>query len=75
MWERFTVEEINLMCIFGTTGKDRLIAEIINAAEAFDDEMVDIAESLIKKLHNMSDADFDALELYPEYEEHDESEV
>jgi len=75
MFERFTVEEINLMCIFDTSGKDRLIAEIITAAEDFEDEMVEIAESLIKKLHKMSGADFAALELYPEYEEYKESEV
>jgi len=75
MPERFTVEEINLMCIFDTSGKDRLIAGIINAAEGFEDEMVEIAEPLIKKLHKMSDEDFAALELYPAYEEYDESEV
>ena len=69
MPELFTVEEINLMCIFDMSGRDRLIGSIISAAADFDDEMIEIAEPLIEKLYKMSDAEFSALELYPEYNE------
>lgn len=69
MPELFTVEEINLMCIFDTSGRDTLIAALTGAMGGFEDEMLDLAAAVIYRLSKMSDADFDALELYPEYED------
>jgi len=73
MVELFTVEEVNLMCVFDTSGKDALIAELTAAMPDFDEpELIEIAENVIAKLGKMSDAEFSALELYPEYGDYDE---
>ena len=76
MFERFTVEETNLMCIFDTSRRDTLIAELTAAVPEFDEpELGEIAENVIVKLEKMSDAEFSALELYPEFEDYNEQEV
>jgi len=73
MFEQFTVEEINMICIFDRSSKDALITELTEAMPEFDEPGLDeIAESVLAKLAKMSDADFAALELYPEYEDYDE---
>jgi len=77
MFDLFTVEEINMMCIFDTSDKIALIAELTAALPEFVEPGLDeIARSVINKLGKMTGAEFDALELYPEYDEYDdESEV
>jgi hypothetical protein len=74
MNELFTVEEINLMCIFDTSTCGRLISELTTAMVDFntgdpqsDAELNEIAANALAKLSGMSDADFAALELCPEY--------
>jgi len=66
MTEQFTVEEVNLMCIFNTKNKGYLINEIMNAYQYFNDEMLEIAERTVRKLNNMSDIEFNSMEFYPE---------
>jgi hypothetical protein len=75
MIDQFTVEEINLMGVFDAA-KDRaeLIAEIAAARDFDDPDMIEIGVSVLAKLFRMSDAEFDALELYPEYGDFDEDE-
>jgi hypothetical protein len=76
MPELFTVEEVNLMCIFDMSSRGTLIVELIDATADFEDaEMLDIAVAVLDKLSKMSDEDFDALELNPIYEDCDEQEV
>ena len=68
MIEQFTVEEINLLCIYNTTNRNELISELIEAITDFeDDEMFEIAQNALNKVSEMSDEDFAALEFYPEY--------
>jgi hypothetical protein len=75
MIEKFTVEEINLMGAFdAATDRAELIAEIMTAARDFDyPDLTEIAENVLAKFFKMSDAEFDALELYPEYGNYDEN--
>jgi hypothetical protein len=71
MFEQFTVEEINLMCIFDTSSRDALIASLAAAIPGFDEpELVEIAEGAINRLSLMSSAGFAALELFPEYNDY-----
>jgi hypothetical protein len=69
MNELFTVEEINLMCIYDTSSREKLMAELVGAIKVLDDDILDMAVSVIYRLDEMSDADFAALELHPEYDE------
>ena len=76
MYEQFTIEEINLMCIFDTSSRNRLISELTSAITGFyDQELAEITANVLKKLNKMSDLEFAALELYPEYGDYDEQEV
>lgn len=73
MSEIFTVEEVNLICIFNIGNRETLIAELISATADFEDvEMLEIAVAVLDKLSQMSDEDFAALELYPVYEDSDD---
>ena len=75
MTELFTVEEINLMCIFNTNSRNELIFELIDAITDFeDDELFEIAQNALNKVSKMSDADFAALNFCPIYDD-DETEV
>jgi len=75
MDELFTVEEVNLMCIFDTGSRDTLITELTAALPDFDEpELAGIAVSALAKLDGMDDAVYAALELYPEYEDYEETE-
>jgi hypothetical protein len=81
MTPQFTIEEINLMCVYRLTSRYALIQDLTEAVQnGFDTgdtednaEMLGIAVSALGKVTKMSDADFDALELYPIYD--DETEV
>jgi hypothetical protein len=84
--EQFTVEEVNLMCIYDTSSRVRrayarpaITAGLTEAIYGFEDnELIEIAQSALSKLSKISDADFAALGFYPEYDyyyEFDESEV
>jgi D-arabinose 5-phosphate isomerase GutQ len=73
MFELFTIEEVNLMCIFNTSGRSVLITDLTAAVRNFDEpELIEITETTINKLYKMSDTDFTALEFYPEYEDYNE---
>jgi hypothetical protein len=73
MEELFTVEEINLMCIFNTNSRNELIFELIDAITDFeDDELFEIAQNALNKVSKMSDADFAALDFYPVYDDDDD---
>jgi len=74
----FTVEEINLMCIFDTSGRVALMNDLHAALPDFyEREMKEIAESALGKLEFITDAEFPVIELTPDYdfEDDDESEV
>ncbi|MDR3310950.1 MAG: transposon-transfer assisting family protein [Oscillospiraceae bacterium] len=76
MNELFTVEEANLMCIFNTSGRERLMTELTAAIGGFDEsELIEIAKTALAKLSEMSNEDFAALDLYPEYGDGEETEV
>ena len=73
MLELFTVEEINLMCIFDISSRASLISEIVMALPDFDEpEFIEIAENALAKLNTLSDDDFAALDFYPEYDDYEE---
>lgn len=62
--DKFTVEEINLMCVF--EGQDRMgmIADIKNVIlHIQDSDMVELAGQVLKKLEAMSDEEFAEIAL------------
>jgi hypothetical protein len=75
MNEQFTVEEVNLMCVYDTNSRWGLIDALTDAMTSYgDEELFELAVRVADKLSTMSDADFAELNLCPEYSD-DETEV
>ena len=65
----FTFDEINLMCIYNTGTRKGLmdaLKEMREYLEPDETELRTITDSALEKLSAMTDADYAALELYPE---------
>ena len=57
--DKFTVEEINLMCVFEGQDKTDMVADIKNAIPHIQDsDMVELSKQVIEKLEAMSDEEF-----------------
>ncbi len=70
---KFTVEETNLMCIYGTDSRQGLIAELEEMQLHLQEdevELVDLTRSTLAKLHDMSDEEFEEVksELVADFE-------
>ena len=68
----FTFEEMNLMCIYNTGSRTGLIdslSEMRGEISPEETELLVLTDSTLAKLRAMTDADFDALELYPDFDE------
>jgi len=64
----FTVEEINLMCIYDTGSRERLVKGIIAGMGDVDDpELSQLMENTADKLAKLSDREFAELSFSPEY--------
>lgn len=73
--DRFSIEELNLMCIYDTGTRFGLIAglEKISPELAPDDaELSELIQSALKKLTAMSDQEYGELILVPDYKEEDD---
>ena len=72
--ERFTIEEINLMCIYDTGTRSGLIAaltDMLGYLQADEAKLRTLAESVISRLNAMTDAEYAQLmpSLIPGYDE------
>ena len=57
--DKFTVEEVNLMCVFEGQDRRGMIADIKNVIpHIHDSEMVELAGQVLGKLETMSDEEF-----------------
>ena len=60
----FTHDEINLICIYNTGSRERLIAELTEMQSHLipdETELIELTASALGKLGKMSDADFDSI--------------
>ena len=61
---KFTVEEINLMCVFEGQDRKSMIADIKNVIPYIQDsDMVELARQVLGKLEAMSDEEFAGVAL------------
>ena len=71
---QYSLEEINLMCIYDCTSRSGLIDELEAAMEYVDDpEMLRLMEQTIDKLNRTTDTQFVELPLVPAWEDADEA--
>ena len=65
MYDKFSVEEINLMCIFDTSDRTALLTDLWERIdEVYNPDMREIFESAIDKLERISDDDFAGIGFY-----------
>ncbi|MDL2301018.1 transposon-transfer assisting family protein [Lachnospiraceae bacterium OttesenSCG-928-D06] len=56
---KFTVEEVNLICVFNVAGRTELIGDIKQVLQHLQgDEMGELAEQVLRKLEGMADEEF-----------------
>jgi hypothetical protein len=64
----FTMEEINLICIYDTSDRAACAAEIRDNLTYVDEpEIRTLMEAVIAKLDGITDADFSGIGLFPTY--------
>ena len=66
----FTNDEINLMCIYDTGTREGLIAELTQMRGylgAEETELLALTNSALEKLRNMSNEEYAALDLFPDF--------
>lgn len=65
MNEIFTAEEINLMCIYNTSDRTALLADLkLGLADVYDPDMREIFHTAIAKLETLTDTDFSDIGFY-----------
>ena len=66
----YSMEEINLMCIYDCTSRCALIDNLEEATEdVYDPEMLKLIDQTIEKLQHTSDAEFAVLPLAPAWDD------
>ena len=73
--DRFSIEELNLMCIYNTGSRTGLISELQKLGPELaeeDAELMDLVQNVLQKLTAMSDQEYSELILVPDYKEEDE---
>ena len=64
MEHNFTVEEVNLICVFAGESRGKVIEDIERTLPYLDDpDMEELSNRIIGKLQNMTDEKFERLEL------------
>lgn len=72
MMNNFTQDEINLMCIYNTGTKDGLMDALTAMREYLEPEETELrglTDSALDMLERISDEEYAALELYPDFDE------
>ena len=73
--DRFSIEELNLMCIYDIGIRSGLIAGLEKIALELapeEEELSELIQSALKKLTAMSDQEYGELILVPDYKEEDD---
>ena len=66
----FTNDEMNLMCIYNTGSRESLMRELREMRGyigADQPELLNMMDSALQKLENISDEEFTKLELFPDF--------
>ena len=70
----FTNDEMNLMCIFDTGNRQRLLKALLDMRKelaADEMELRELTDSAVSKLEDMTDDEYNELELYLDFNNED----
>jgi hypothetical protein len=63
--EKFSTEEINLMCIYDTSSRESLRNDLITALnDIYEPEMIEVFGSTLEKLDTITDDEFAEIGFY-----------
>jgi len=63
--EKFSAEELNLMCIFDTSSREALRNDLVTALhDVYEPDMIEIFGSVLEKLDTITDEDFAVIGFY-----------
>ena len=68
----FTQDEMNMLCIYNGSSREKTIAELQEMRtylEPDETELRELTDSTLEKLAKISDAEFDKLNLIPDFDE------
>ena len=68
----FTNDEMNLMCIYNTGTKEGLMDALVAMREYLEPdekELLALTDSVLGKLESMTNEEFAALELFPDFDD------
>lgn len=68
----FTQDEMTMMCIYNGGSREKTMAELREMRthlEADETELRELTDSTLEKLAKISDAEFDKLDLIPDFDE------
>lgn len=71
----FTNDERNLLCIYNAGTKNGTLDELMSMRQYLDPEeieLLNLTDSVMAKLNAISDEEFDALDLIPDFDPEDE---
>lgn len=64
MMSKFTVEEINFMCVFETQDRTQMLENIRQVMPHIEDsDMEELGEQVLGKIQNMTDEEFEEVSL------------
>ena len=69
--DKFTADEMNLMCIYDTGTREGLMAQLRQMRgylEVDQPELMEMTDSALEKLEKMSDTEYAALDLTPDFD-------
>lgn len=73
---KYSMEEINLMCIYECDSRTRMIEELETAVEYVDDpEMLRLIDQTLNKLNHTTDEEYADLALFPAWDDGGEDDV
>jgi len=63
--DKFTVPEINLMCILDTSSKENLLSELLLCRDnVYEPDMIELIDETIKKLEKITDEEFSEIGFF-----------
>lgn len=68
----FTNDELNLMCIYNEGTREETLENLASMREYLEpeeQELRDLTDTVMEKLERMTDAEFEALDLFPDFDD------